>query len=361
MNQMPRVRLKHLSFELGLSQTTVSRALAGYSDVSKETRERVIAAAHRTGYFDIRAARRRTATQSGFVGMLLPLQDDGAIEPNVSLFMAGLSDQLMRHARTLLLATVAPGQDSLVVLRHLIDRQQADAVVMHCLTYDDPGVRFLMESEHPFVTLGRMLVPHLPFPWFDLDAEAAFREATQLLLDLGHRDFATFGPSEPFSYAALRQRGIRSTLQEAGLGLPPDRVVTVPFGESRAIEAAAHALLARRDAPTAVLAIQDKYGLALLRAARERGIEVPRDLSVIGFGDIPGAQYAQPALSTFDQHARQCGRMVADMVISRIEGGELRLSRLMEADFVPRGSHGPAPSRLERRASRQAVHALAAS
>ena len=211
----------------------------------------------------------------------------------------GLSNGLMRRGRDLVLTTVPPGQDDLTMLRHLIDSQRVDGIVMHRVTQDDPCVRFLLERDIPFVTLGRMLAPHAPHPWFDMDAETAFCSATQTLLDLGHRDFAVFGPSEPYSYAAIRRLGVERALAGAGLTLPPHRVIKAPVPDPNAIAMAAEKLLSAPNRPTAVLAILDKYALAIVEAAHRLNLSVPDDLSVIGFGDIPQAEFSNPPLSTF--------------------------------------------------------------
>ena len=345
--QAPKVRLKQLAFELGLSVTTVSRAIAGYDDVSKETRKRVVSYAKSCGYLDAKAASRPRGQASGAIGMLLPLHGTEIIDPNVSRFVAGLSNGLMRRGRDLILTTVPPGQDDLTMLQHLIDSQRVDGIVMHRVTHDDPCVRFLLDQGFPFVTLGRLLVPHEPYPWFDMDAEAALYSAVRDLVSMGHHNFAVFGPSEPFSYAAIRRLGIEKALAQAGFSLRPEHIVKAPVPDATAIAVAAEGLLIGRNRPTAVLGILDKYAIATLNAANSLGLSVPSDLSVIGFGDIPEAETSTPPLSTFAQHSRRNGESVADMIVNRIEGGpDVVAAELAKVDFVSRKSHGPVPSRL---------------
>lgn len=134
----PRVRLKQLAFALGLSQTTVSRALAGYADVSRETRARVFAAAQSAGYLE-----------GGFVGMLLRIGGDVPVD---GPFVAGLSSALMRAGRDLFIATVPPGGAELTVLRHLVDGRRVDAILVRD-TADAACLRLLEERGFPFVTI----------------------------------------------------------------------------------------------------------------------------------------------------------------------------------------------------------------
>lgn len=144
----PRIRLKQLAFALGLSQTTVSRALAGYADVSRETRRRVVEAAQSSGYLHARLAGRPHGPESGFVGMLLPVGDTEFIDRT---FVAALASGLTRRGRDLLLVTVPPGRDELTILRHLVESRRVDAVVLRRKAEEDARGRFLIDRDFPFV------------------------------------------------------------------------------------------------------------------------------------------------------------------------------------------------------------------
>jgi LacI family transcriptional regulator len=346
--------LKHLASDLGLSITTVSRALAGYSDVSAETRRRVAAAAKALEYVPNRAGRMLVSGRSDFIGMLLPVRGDEIVDSYLSEFLVGLGNGLTRRGRDLFLAAVPRGEDDLVVLRHVVDSQRADAIILYRTYCDDPRARFLLERRVPFTSHGRTLTQDTNYAWFDTDGHAAFAKATRLLLDLGHTDFAMLGPTQPYAYAHFRQRGVEAALRERGLALAPHRIVTAPAGDRVAIAYAAERLLDLSPRPTAVLGAKDLYALALLEAAARRGIPVPKELSVIGFDDLPVAAYAAPPLSTFAQRMIESAEIVADMIVDRLERGPQAVApRLIEPDFIARASHGPAPLRSPRRSSRR--------
>ena len=131
-------RLKELSSELGLSITTVSRALAGYSDVSAATRERVREIAARRGYVPSRAGRMLVSGNSGFVGLVVPLRDSHFIDAFLGEFIVGLSQTFTDSGRDLTIATAARDRREVDVLRHVVNGQQADGVVItRTLTDDD--------------------------------------------------------------------------------------------------------------------------------------------------------------------------------------------------------------------------------
>jgi LacI family transcriptional regulator len=336
--------LKQLASELGVSITTVSRALAGYGDVSAETRARVTSVARERGYVPSRVGRMLVSGRTDFVGMVLPVRAGHLIDAFLGEFVVGLSEGFAMQGRDLFLAPATGTESELDVLRHIVDGDRADAIVLNRLEFDDARAHFLIERGFPFVAHGRLLTESRPFAWFDTDGEAAFAEAARLLVSLGHRRFGLITIAEPFTFAHLRRRGLEQALGEAGLALPPEAVVKVPMFDQNAALAAADRLLAREDAPTAILGITDAQALAVLEICRQRSIAVPEKLSVIGFDDVPVAAYANPPLTTFDQHARESAAVVAGMITKLLDNPAATVSpHLITPEFVLRSSHGPAP------------------
>jgi len=348
-----QTRLKELAQGLGLSITTVSRALGGYPDVSHKTRERVIQAAQALRYVPSRAGRMLVSGRSDFIGMMLPIRGD-IVDAFLGVFMTGLADRLSERGRDLILATVAPGHDHLTVLRNLIDGQRVDALVINRLIQDDPRVPFLLKRRFPFVAHGRVLKAAKPYPWVDTNGEKAMADAADMLMDLGHTHFAVIGPAEPYSYSYFRRRGLARALERRGLALRSEAIVEAPQGDKPATLQAAERLFDLEPRPTAIVGLTDILACAVLEVARHRGIRVPDQLSVVGYDDVPIAAYADPPLSTFNQRGRESARIVADMVVECLERGMQAVSpRLLEAEFVSRRSHGPAPTI---RAARSADH-----
>jgi LacI family transcriptional regulator len=336
--------LKSLATELGVSITTVSRALAGYDDVSAETRARVQAAASERGYVPSRVGRMLVSGRTDFIGMVLPMRGGHLIDAFLGEFVAGLSGGLAEVGRDLFLATATGEQTEIEVLRHIVDGDRADAIVLNRTEYDDARVNFLVRRRFPFVAHGRCLAGAQPPVWFDTDGEAAFAQAAERLIALGHRRFGLVTISEPLTFAHLRRRGLERALSLAGLRLAPESVVAASMSDAASALAAARRLLTMDERPTAILGITDAQALAVLEVAASLSISVPRDLSVIGFDDVPVAAYASPGLSTFDQHARESANIVAGMAIDVLERGTERVqSRLIRPQFMARGSHGPAP------------------
>ncbi len=339
-----QMRLRELASDLGVSITTVSRALAGYSDVSDRTRARVIAAAEAHGYVPSRVGRMLVSGKTDSIAMVLPVRDGNLMDAFLGEFVAGLSEGLTSRGRDLIIATAQRTNSEPEVVRHMIDGDRADAIVLNRTEIDDERVRLLCKRGFPFVTHGRLLTDTDAFAWFDTDGEAAFAEAARMLLSLGHRRFGLVTISEPLTFAHLRRRGLEATLAKAGLHLPRASVIAVPMGDAQAALAAAAQLLAGPERPTAIFGITDAQAIAVLEVAARQSIPVPDELSVIGFDDLPIAAYARPALTTFDQHARESAATIAGMVTDMLDKGpETVTSRLVQPEFVLRNSHGPAP------------------
>ena len=339
-----QTRLRELASDLGVSITTVSRALAGYPDVSESTRTRVTEAAKARGYVPSRVGRMLVSGRTDFIGMVLPVRDGHLMDSFLGEFVAGLSEGLTARGRDLFIATAPRLNGEADVVRHMIDGDRADAIVINRTEIDDQRIRVLAERQFPFVSHGRILSAPNDFAWFDTDGTAAFADAARMLIGLGHRRFGLLTIAEPFTFAHLRRRGLEQALSEAGLDLPRSAIRSVPMMDEAAAIAAAAELLSSDDRPTAIFGVTDNQAIAVLKAAAACSLAVPDDLSVIGFDDLPISAYAQPALSTFDQHARESAAVIAGMVTDLLDKGPQAVaSRLIKPEFTARASHGPAP------------------
>ena len=338
------IGLKELARVLGLSVPTVSRALGGYSDVSRKTRERVVQAAREHGYVASRAGRMLVSGRSNAIGMMLPQPAGQITDTFVGEFLLGLADSLAELGRDLFLASSSHGRDELQVLRNMVDGSQADGIVINRLTVDDARARVLIARRIPFVAHGRLIDAPGPYSWLDTDGEKALDGLARLLARLGHRRFALVMPDVAYTFAHFRSRGLELALKELGLPLQPDHVARVAPNDPASLQAAARILLSFVPRPTAIVALTDPLAFAVLEACRGLGLRVPADVSVIGFDNVPMAAFADPPLTTFDQHIRESGRIAGEMVVERVERGEAGIrSLLLEPKLELRASHGPAP------------------
>lgn len=207
--------LKAIAKELGLSVTTVSRALNGYDDVSAETRARVEAEAQRRGYRPNTFARRLKMGKIDAVGLVFPVHP---VPLNNSVFMdmvGEISHELARHEIDLLLIADDDLADKHSYMRMVQSRRVDALIVAHTLDHD-PRLEQLQAAGFPFLALGRSQLPQ-PYAWFDFDNYAGTYQATRWLIEKGHQRIALLGESNNQAFITQRRQGYLDALREAGL------------------------------------------------------------------------------------------------------------------------------------------------
>jgi len=207
--------LKAIAKELGISVTTVSRALNGYDDVSQETRVRVETEAQRRGYRPNTFARRLKMGKIDAVGLVFPMRGS-PLNNKIFLDMVGeISHELSRHEIDLLLIA-----DDEQVNQHgymrLVQSRRVDALIVAHTLDDDPRLTRLLSAGFPFLALGRSRLPQ-PYAWFDFDNYAGTYRATRYLISQGHRRIAMLGENNSQAFITQRRNGYLAALQEAGL------------------------------------------------------------------------------------------------------------------------------------------------
>jgi LacI family transcriptional regulator len=295
-----RSTLKEVAAALDLSVATVSRALGGYEDISIETRRRVAEKARELGYVPNMAGRMLVSGRSGFIGLVLPIRGPNFIDSFLGQFVTGLGEGLVAKGADLMIATASPGQTELDVLKHLVQSGRADGVVLTRIAEEDERVHFLMERRFPFVAHGRLLDEHAPYSWLDTSGEAAFRQVFELLYALGHRHFGLVTVSDPMTFRRHREAGLQAAIAEAD-----DPEVRLSIARSSRFDEegqrkAIRQMLRGSDRPTAIIGLFDELALMVVNEAQAIGLSIPRDLSVVGFDNVPAAGFATPGLTTFD-------------------------------------------------------------
>jgi LacI family transcriptional regulator len=329
--------LRDLASSLGLSITTVSRALDGYPDVSEATRERVRVAADSAAYRPNAAARRLRRGATDVVTLILPTEPGHFDEPLYIQMLAPIGDRLARAGYDLTLIAATPGPDEIKMYRRIVEERRADALIVVRTRHQDPRVQYLAAQQFPFVTLGRTECAHA-YAHVDGDGEAGFRVATERLQASGHRRIVHLAAPSAFTFAGLRSRGYAAAMAVAGL---ESRVIEDLASEEGGYRAAKLALSAT-PRPTALLCATDRMAIGALRAAREMKLSVPADLSVIGHDNLPAAAFSDPPLSTMELPIDETGVRLAEMVLARLGGADPRdLVHLRAIEMIDRASVAP--------------------
>jgi LacI family transcriptional regulator, galactose operon repressor len=320
-----------------LSQSTVSRALRNDPRVAAETRERVLAAAASLGYVPNALARNLVLRATRTVGMLVT--DIG--NPFYPILIAPLHDELAGlDYRMVLLTERIEGDGDRAPLEALVDRG-IDGAVLTTSTVDSSVPGELIRRGIPFVLLAREVDGVAADAAVADNALGASLIAAEILR-VGHRRIgAVFGPANT-STGRDRERGFRAGLAAAGVDLPDEVVRRGGFVVASGYEAMRE-LMALPERPTVVACFNDLVAIGALNAARTLGLEVPRDVSITGWDDLPIAAWDLVRLTTVGQSMDEMARTAARLLVERIEGRAGAEARriLFEPRIVMRETLGP--------------------
>ena len=337
--------IKDIARQLGLSASTVSRALAGNARIPETTRERVQALANALGYAPNRAAQSlQGGRRSGFAGLVLTDPGYGREDSYLGEYISGLGHGLAETGVDLFMAAIPEGQSELSVIRNIVTTRRADGLILGRTSEVDPRVDYLIGAGFPFVTHGRVMSDTLPYSWVDTDGTTAFAEAFDLLYTLGHRRFALLTIEEQMTFRHHRTEGVMQAIERRGDPAVSLTVATSPRYDAARRQQVVRDLLTQEPRPTAILTLFDSLALNVLQAAESLSLCVPRDLSVIGFDNITSAALARPGLTTFDSDTFSSARETGRMLVERITLPDAdQRSLLIRPKLVLRASHGPAP------------------
>lgn len=332
------MNLKELSALLGLSQTTVSRALNGYPEVNEQTRERIRQAAEKHGYRPNARARSLATGQSRTIGHVIPVSEETElVNPIFMDFIAGANAVYSRHGYAMKLSLAPDGQEE-TIYRDLARSGHVDGVVVQVPHPDDPRIKLLTDLGMPFVVHGRTGLGEHPYSWVDVDNEKAIYQLTTHLIGLGHRRIALVNGKRGLQFAHSRAEGFRRALSDAGLTASDDLMIWDDMSEPAGC-AATHRLLAVDPRPTAVLCSSMISALGARRAIAEAGLAFARDVSVAAFDDclsyLGNGTAEAPVFTSVASSVQEAGRFCAQMLMGRINApGADPTHKLLTAKLV---------------------------
>jgi Transcriptional regulators len=326
-----------------VSTATVSRALSTPDRVSEGTRARISEAVRVTGYTlnqTARSLRQRTART-----ILVALPD--IRNPFFSSILDAVEREATNRGYGVLVANLFLSQDPARRLQDYMLSNRADGLLLLDGSLDVTTLRALSTAPYsvPLVVACEE-VPGSDFHMVLTDNMQAAERATRHLIGLGHRRIGHLLGPEHNVVTRDRLAGFSKAIKEAGLPVRGNWLFRGNFDMESGFAAAAH-YLALDERPTAVFAANDESAIGFLSGLRQRGIECPRDISVVGFDDLGVAAHYTPPLTTMRQPRELLGRMAAEMLINILEEvdtgrGQLRI--VLTSDLVVRDSTGRPPS-----------------
>jgi DNA-binding LacI/PurR family transcriptional regulator len=320
----------------GVSHQTVSRVINGSAHVRPETKQRVLAAMDRLAYRPNPAARALVTGRSGTLGVVS--FDTTLYGPASTLFAIEQAAHAAGYFITIV-SLLALDRASVLGAIERLRVQGVDGILV--ITPHEGAAEALVNlpTGVPVVAVEAGRPDSVPLVAVDQHSGAV--GATQLLLDLGHRTVWHVAGPRDFLEAQQRLAGWRATLEAAGAEVP--LVLVGDWSPRSGYQAGLR--LAQDPDVTAVFVSNDQMALGVLRALHEHGREIPREVSVVGFDDIPEAQYFMPPLTTVRQNFAEVGRGSLRLLLQIMSGdGEVPQQLAIAPELVVRRSTAPPPA-----------------
>ena len=310
-----RATLFQVALAAGVSKSTASRALSGRGSVSKTTQEKVQAAAATLGFVPSSAAETLATGRSRNIAVITPFINRwfyGEVIDGIESALIGAGYDL-----TLYRLTNVERQRT-ALFDYFLVRKGVDAIIAVTLYISQEEVQRLRKLRKPLVGIGGQISG---IPTFSIDDQRTARRATEYLIELGHTDIVHIGGDQEkqldFEVHSNRLRGFRQALEHAGLSHEND-FFGDDFDIAGGYRGALKALADPNSRPTAILAGSDEIAFGVMTAARELGIRVPEDLSVIGIDGNPlGETFG---LTTMNQHPSRQGTMAVSEALAQLGG-----------------------------------------
>jgi LacI family transcriptional regulator len=331
MEQNARVKMADVAARAGVSVATVSKVVNGRYGVAKETFERVENVIEELGYMGNLSASSLRGARTNVLGVLVAQFEPYSAEllKGAATAARGSGYELLAHS-----GGSTHGWERRSIAR--LGGTLIDGAVIVTPTVLEAG------SVVPVVAVDPHYGPNR-LPTIDADSFGGALSATEHLIGLGHRRIAFLGGRTELDSARLREAGFRSAMESAGIVVDAALVRDSRYDPDIAVSEVRE-LLALPDRPTAIFAANDLTALRAIEVATELGIDVPGELSVIGFDDIPEAWHSRPQLTTVRQPLQEMGAAAMTMLLDLIAGKEREAHIRMDTELIVRDSCARVPT-----------------
>lgn len=334
--KMSRVSIKDVAKDVGVSITTVSRALNGYSDVSEKTKEKILEAVKRLNYApDINAR-----SLGGKADTTIALLTSELQERDENGFVYGLINGLFQQCSEqgcefMLLVTNKAKQEKLSFLQ-LCKKKNLSGVVVTGLRTDDSYYREILSSDIPCALIDMRAIGKKKCN-ITVDNVCAAKEAVQHLISLGHQEIGMINGRKTAEVCGERYSGYMLALLDAKIPLQLDYMRYCDFVEEEAFEET-QKLLKQYPEITALFCASDMMAIGAIRAIEAMGMQVPEDISVVGFDDIPIAGYICKGITTIRQSPTKMGQAGGEVVWKMLQNEPVGTEVILSHDLIIRGT-----------------------
>jgi LacI family transcriptional regulator len=335
--QPGKITIRDIASLAGVSIATVSRVLNGRPDVGPETREAVLQHIRAHNYSTNRSARMLAGGRSGLIGLTIPILH----AEYFALIMSGAAEALYEQDMRSVMCPTLHEHDREVSLLDRLMHGTTDGAILLLPSESSQELKALSDQGFPFVVLD----PREPLDEGIAVVSAAHwsgaRSAVDHLTALGHRKVAAITGPSTWTSSIDRLDGYQAALAARGILPPAEYICEGDFLVEGGYDAAQR-LLDLPTPPTAIFAFNDNMAIGAMHAAHQRGLAIPRDLSVVGFDDSSSAAIVSPPLTTVRQPLQEMGRVAVSLLTRLLEGQRVQALRIeLATKLIVRESTAP--------------------
>jgi len=334
-----QVTIKDIARKLGISASTVSRALKNHPDISRETKNAVNELAERLNYQPNAVALSLKHSRSNTIGIIIP----EIVHYFFSSVISGIEDVAYEAGFTVIICQSNEMYDREVSNAEALRAHRVDGVLVSVSkeTKQFDHLKYLQDGNIPLVFFDR-IVPEIQADCVIIDDKDAAYRATMHMIEAGRRRIAHFAAPQNLIIGHDRKEGYMEALREANIPVDPGLIV-----EADSFEKARNAMndfIDSGNPPDGIFAVNDLTAIGAMQTIRKRGLTIPGDISVVGFSDGRFSGITEPNLTSVDQHGYEMGTIASEMLIDRIlerNVDPLPRTKILNANLIVRGSSVP--------------------
>ena len=333
------MNIKTLAKKLGLSITTVSRALGGYADVSETTRKKVIKYAKKYKYSPNPNASSLASGKSNTLGFVIPLYGLNSNTLNQASFfefIAGMSTKIHSENIQFFMMFANNKLEEKNAYERLINVQKVDKIILHNLKKNDARIAMLKKNKIKFVAWGRTQ-GLIDYSWVDLDNEGSSKLIMQYLIEKNHKHIAYINIEENYNFAFLRKKGYLDSLKKNKIKFNKNYYISVKHEDPDQSSSVIQRMLNKNSKITAIICSTEYSAVGAIKACNQLNKQIGKDISIITFDGPVVATLANPSLTAITHERKTLGHKAIEILTDMDKNNKIH-TYLAKAKIIDRGS-----------------------
>jgi DNA-binding LacI/PurR family transcriptional regulator len=323
--------LDKIAKELGLSKTTVSRAISGKGRISEETRAKVNAFIKEINYRPSAVARSLAASRTFNVGLVFPADSALGEMPYFQTLMTGVCDRAMEYEYDVLI--ILADNDGISALKHAVRNKKIDAVMVSRCEQDSKVINFLKDASIPYIVVGDPMEPGIPF--IDHDNEGAATRMIETLIDKGITRMALIGGGENINVTHSRLAGFRQGFINRGMKADENQIY-LNMHKSDRMDKVLKTVIA--EGAECIVCMDDMLCNSVLNCLHNDGVSVPEDIKLCSFYDSNLLSTSKPSITSLYFDAKKLGAEGLSMLMRNLDGEDVTNLTLNDFNIQMRDS-----------------------